>query len=53
MCLSSHQVSVLVVSPQVNKFEQVFSVGHQMSVPVVSPQVNKFEQVFSVGHPVQ
>ena len=36
------------VSPEVNRFKQVFSVGYQMSLG--GDQVNKFEQFSSVGH---
>ena len=35
---------------QVNKFEQVSSVGHQLDVTLGGPEVNKFEQFLSEDH---
>ena len=39
-------------APQVNKFEQVSSLGHQMPEPcgIEGTEVNKFVQVSSCGH---
>ena len=45
-------MSVLVGDTQVNKFEQVWSLGHQMSQAVEGPQVNTYEQVSSLDHQI-